>query len=187
MTTKLEAINLMLSCIGHASVNSLEGTKSAFITTAEGILDSETKRLQLQSYDFNTEYNYPLTPDVDGLIKIPENVVRISYPQEYLNRYTIRKGKLYDKLNHTFKIKHQIRAEVTFALKFEELPEVVQYYLAILSAYKFTKRELGSQAVCIYTQEDVNEARQAFLESELDMGNYSLISEFYTRDIRGDL
>ena len=187
MTTKLEAINLMLSCIGHNSVNSLEGVKSAFITTAENILDAETKRLQLQSYDFNTEDEYPLTPDVDGIIKIPNNVVSVAYPQEYLNRYTIREGKLYDKYDHTFKIKRQIIASVTFALKFEELPEVVRYYIAILSAYKFTKREFGSQAVCVYTQEDVEEARQAFLESELDLGNYSLISEFYTREIKGDL
>jgi hypothetical protein len=187
MTTKLEAINIMLSCIGHNSINSLESTKSSFITSAENILDAETKRLQLQSYDFNTEDNYPLNPDVDGIIKIPDSVVSVAYPQEYLNRYTIRDGKLYDKHDHTFKIKHPIRASVTFALEFEELPEVVRYYIAILSAYKFTKREFGSQAVCVYTQEDVEEARQAFLESELDLGNYSLISEFYTREIKGDL
>jgi hypothetical protein len=187
MTTKLEAINIMLSCIGHNSINSLEGVKSAFITSAENILNTETKRVQLQSYDFNTEDNYPLNPDLDGYIKVPKNVVSIAYPQDYLNRYTVRNGKLFDKVNHTFKINHQLRVSITFALEFEELPEVVRYYIAILSAYKFTKRELGSQAVCIYTQEDVEEARQAFLESELDLGNYSLISEFYTRDIKGDL
>lgn len=187
MTTKLEAINIMLSCIGHNAINTLEGVKSAFITTAENILNSETKRVQLQSYDFNTENNYPLIPDVDGYIKIPENVVSIIYPQDYLNRFTVRKGKLYDKFNHSFIIKHPINVCITFALKFEELPEVVRYYIAILSAYKFTKRELGSQAVCIYTQEDVNEAKQAFIESELDLGNYSLISEFYTREIKEDL
>ena len=112
MTTKLEAINLMLSCIGHNSVNSLEGVKSAFITTAENVLDSETRLVQLQSYDFNTEENYPLTPDVDGIIKLPKNVVRIAYPQNYLNRYTIRNGKLYDKLDHTFVIKQQLKADV---------------------------------------------------------------------------
>lgn len=187
MTTKLEAINLMLSCIGHNSVNSLEGIKSAFITTAENILDAETRLIQLQSYDFNTEEDYPLTPNTDGIIKLPDNIVRIAYPQDYLNRYTIRDGQLYDKFNHTFIINHQLRADVTFALDFEELPEVVRYYIAISAAYKFTKRELGSQAVSVYTLEDVAEAKRAFLESELDLGNYSLISEFYTREIKGDL
>lgn len=187
MTTKLEAINIMLSCIGHNPINTLEGVKSAFITTAENLLDTETKRLQLQSYDFNTEDNHLLIPDVDGYIKIPENVVSIAYPQDYLNRYTVRKGKLYDKVEHSFKIKQPLRVSITFALKFEELPEVVRYYITLLSAYKFTKRQLGSQAICVYTQEDVQEAKQAFLESELDLGNYSLIPEFYTREIKGDL
>ena len=187
MTTKLEAINIMLSCIGHNAINTLKGVKSAFITTAENILDAETKRIQLQSYDFNTEDNYPLVPDVDGIIKIPANVVSIAYPQNYLNRYTVRNGKLFDKLEHSFVIKQPLRVSITFALSFEELPEVVRYYVTILSAYKFTKRELGSQAICVYTQEDVNEAKQAFMESELDLGNYSLISEFYTREIKGDL
>lgn len=187
MTTKLEAINVMLACIGHNVINTLEGVKSAFITTAENILDTETKRVQLQSYDFNTEENYPLVPDTDGFIKIPDNVVSIAYPQAYLNRYTERNGKLYDKAEHSFIIKHPLRVGIVFALEFEELPEVVRYYITILSAYKFTKRELGSQAVCIYTQEDVNEAKQAFIESELDLGNYSLIPEYYTREIKGDL
>lgn len=187
MTTKLEAINIMLSCIGHNAINTLEGVKSAFITTAENILNTETKRLQLQSYDFNTERNYPLVPDVDGFIKIPENVVSIVYPQDYLNRYTERNGKLYDKVEHSFIIQNPLNVDITFALNFDELPEVVKYYITILSAYKFTKRELGSQAVCVYTQEDVAEAKQAFLESELDLGNYSLIPEYYTRDIKGDL
>jgi hypothetical protein len=165
----------------------LDTAKSAFITSAENILNAETKRVQLQSYDFNTEEDYPLTPDVDGVIKIPDTVISVSYPQEYLNRYTIRDGKLYDKYEHTFKIKRQIKASVTFALEFDDLPEAVRYYIAILAAYKFTKRELGSQAVCVYTQEDVLEAKQAFLESELDLGNYSLIPEYYTREVKGDL
>ena len=124
---------------------------------------------------------------MDGFIKIPDNVVSIVYPQDYLNRYTVRNGKLYDKFEHTFIIKNQLRVGIVFALNFEELPEVVKYYITILSAYKFTKRELGSQAVCVYTQEDVTDAKQAFLESELDLGNYSLIPEFYTKDIKGDL
>lgn len=187
MTTKLEAINIMLSCIGHNAINTLEGIKSAFITTAENILDTETKRVQLQSYNFNTEHNYPLVPDIDGFIKVPNNVVSIVYPQVYLNRYTERNGKLYDKVEHSFIIKTPLKVDIVFALSFEELPEVVRYYITILSAYKFTKRELGSQAVCVYTLEDVNEAKQAFIESELDLGNYSLISEFYTRDIKGEL
>ena len=41
MTTKLEAINTMLSCIGQSPLNSLEGTKSYFTIAAEKILEDE--------------------------------------------------------------------------------------------------------------------------------------------------
>ena len=66
MTTKLEAINTMLSCIGQAPLNTLEGTKSYFTIAAERILEDEVKRIQLQGWDFNSEDDYQLNPDVNG-------------------------------------------------------------------------------------------------------------------------
>ena len=42
MTTKPEAINTMLSCIGQSPLNSLEGTKSYFTISAEKILNDES-------------------------------------------------------------------------------------------------------------------------------------------------
>ena len=71
MTTKLEAINTMLSCIGQSPLNTLEGTKSYFTISAEKILEDETKRIQLQGWDFNSEDFYQLNPDVNNIIKVP--------------------------------------------------------------------------------------------------------------------
>lgn len=187
MTTKLDAINTMLSCIGYPPINTLEGTQSAFVVTAKTLLDNETKRVQLQEWNFNTEDDYPLTPDTDGYITLASNVTRVKVPQEYLSRYIVRNNKIYDKLNHTFIIDQPLRVHILFSLTFEELPEVARDYVKMCAAYKFTKRVLGSQAVCLYTQEDLMEARQALEESELDTGNYSLIPEMYTREVRGDL
>ena len=187
MTTKLDAINTMLSCIKHAPLNTLEGTKSSFTVSAETLLDSETIRVQLRGYDFNTEENYPLNPDVDGIIKIPDNVLRVQVPQIYKNQYVVRAAKLYDKYNHTFIIPHTLFVTLIFGLTFDELPEVVQRYITMSAAFKFTKRELGSETASGYTQQDLLEAANDLLEHELDLGNYSLISEYYTRDIRSDL
>lgn len=187
MTTKLDAINIMLSCIKHAPLNTLEGTKSSFTVAAETLLDNETVRVQLKGYDFNTEEDYPLNPDVDGIIKIPENVLRIQIPQIYKNQYVVRDNKLYDKYNHTFNISHPLFITIIFGLTFDELPEVVKRYITMSAAFKFTKRELGSETASGYTQQDLLEAASDLLEYELDLGNYSMISEFYTREIRGDL
>ncbi len=187
MTSKLEAINTMLSCIGQSPINTLEGTKNSFTNEAETLLDSETQRVQLQQWDFNSEEYYPLQPDIDGYIKIPENITRVKIPQIYKNQYIIRNNKIYDKIHHTFIITQPLLVNVLFSLKYEECPTVVQNYIKMSAAYKFTKRVLGSQAVCLYTQEDLQEARIAMEEVELDTGNYTLIPEMKDRTIRGDL
>lgn len=187
MTTKLEAINIMLSCIGQSPINTLEGTKNSFTIEALNLLDNEVKAIQLRQWDFNSEEHYLLSPDTDGYIHIPNNITRIKIPQIYKNQYIIRNNKVYDKLHHTFIIGNPLLVTVIFALTFDECPEVVKQYITMSAAYKFTKRTLGSQAPCIYTQEDLIEARQAMEEAELDMGNYTLIPEMRDRTIRGDL
>jgi hypothetical protein len=189
MTTKLEAINTMLNCIGQIPINTLEGsvTKSTFVVSAENLLDNETRRIQLTEWDFNTEDNYPLTPNTDNIIKLPENVLRVKFPQDFMNRYIIRDNKIYDKVEHTFTISTPLYVTIVFKLDFDELPEVVQTYITMSSAYKLTKRELGAQAPCLYTQEDLNEAKAQMLQYELDTGNYSMIPQFYTKEITREL
>ena len=114
-------------------------------------------------------------------------MTKIEVNQIYLNRYVVRGNRLYDKEAHSFIIKEPLTATVVFSLEFEEVPEVVRKYVTMSAAYKFVKRELGSQAVCVYTQEDLLEARADMYNHEIDIGNYSMIPEYYTREIRGDL
>lgn len=184
MTTKLEAINTMLSCIGQAPLNSLSGTKSYFTISAEKILNDEIKRIQLQGWDFNSEDNYPLVPNTDNEIVVPSNLIMINMPSYYKNRYVVRNGKLYDKQEHTFKINKTLKASVVFCLEFEELPEVAREYAKMSAAYRFVKRELGSEKACAYTQEDLSEARIALEQHELEIGDYTMILDMYNGNIR---
>jgi hypothetical protein len=187
MTTKLEAINTMLSCIGQSPLNTLEGTKSYFTIAAEKILDDETKRVQLTGWDFNTEFDYQLNPDSNGYINITDDLLMVKLESYYMNRYVVRANKLYDKFNHTFKISEPIRASVVFQFEFEDLPKVVREYVKMSAAYKFVKRELGSNNVSVYTQEDLAEARVAMEQHELEVGDYTLIGEFYNGQIKDEL
>lgn len=187
MTTKLEAINTMLSCVGQSPLNSLEGTKSYFTIAAEKILDDETKRVQLTGWDFNSESDYQLNPDSDGYINITDDILMVKLESYYSNRYVVRANKLYDKFNHTFKISENIKANVIFEFTFENLPEVAREYVKMSAAYKFAKRELGSNSVSVYTQEDLAEARIAMEQHELEVGDYTLIGEFYNGKIKGEL
>lgn len=187
MNTELDAVNLMLSCIGQAPLNTLEGTQSYFTIAAKQILDNLNTTCQLEGWDFNTEEDYSLEPDNDNIIHINSDMLVVKIPMIYKNQYVIRNKKLFDKFNHTFKIKTPVRAKVIFKLPFEELPEAAKQYIAIAAAYKFVKRELGSKETTLYTQEDVLQARIALMDYEVDSGNYTMIPEMYNGTIQGSI
>lgn len=187
MTTKLEAINTMLSCVGQSPLKSLEGTKSFYTISAEQILNEECKRVLLTGWDFNTDINYQLTPDVNNHINITEDMLLVQHRELYGNRYVIRYGKLYDKVNHSYEIKNPLKVKIIWDIPFEELPENFRTYIKMSSAYKFCKRVLGSENACMYTKEDVIEAYGDLLNFELETGHYTLIPEMYDGHIKGEL
>lgn len=187
MTTRLNTINTMLSCIKQAPLNSLEGTKSYFTILAENILDNEVEIVQLMGWDFNSEDDYPLYPNENNNIIVADDVLMLKLPSYYENRYVTRNKKLYDKLNHTFTITEQLNVSVVLKIEFENLPKVAQNFIMMSAANKFVKRALGSQATYTYTQEDLIAARMLMEEHELEVGNYNLIGEFYDGTIKGSL
>lgn len=187
MTTKLDAINTMLSCIGQAPLNTLEGTKSYFTVAAIQILDDEVKRFQITGWDFNSEDNYELHPDTNNEITVPDNLIMVKFPTAYKNRYVVREGKLYDKFKHTYTIPETIRCSVVWSYPFEALPEVAKEYAMMSAAYKFVKRELGAEKVSQFTKEDVMEAYIALMQHELEIGEYTMIPDNYNGNIRSFL
>lgn len=187
MTTKLEAINTMLSCVGQSPLKTLEGTKSFYTITAEQILDEECKRVLLIGWDFNTDVNYPLTPDVNKHIKITEDMLLVKYPQYLGNRYVTRYSKLYDKVKRSYEIDNVLDVTIVWSFPFEELPENFKTYVKMSAAYKFCKRVLGSETACMFTKEDVAEAYADLMNYELETGNYSIIPEMRNGTVRGDI
>lgn len=187
MTTKLDAINSIISEVGLAPLKTLTGIKSYDVIKAENILETTVKQVCLKGYAFNNELNYPLFPDQNKEIRLAKNMLDVKIKQPYLHRYVIRNQKLYDKINHTFIINHKIMADITFYLEFEVLPEVVKHYITMLAANKFVKRVLGSKSVYAYSQEDLMEALILMETAELETGNYSFIKEYYTNQIKGSI
>lgn len=187
MTTKLEAINTMLECVGQSPLSTLEGTKSYYTVTAIQILEKEAKRVLLAGWDFNTDERYPLKPDVNKHIAITSDMLLVKLPQKYGNRYVERCNKLYDKVRHSFEIPNELLCRVIWNFQFEELPENFRTYITMSSAYKFCKRVLGSESACAYTREDLAEAYQDLLGYELENGSYTLIPEMRNGEVRGDI
>ena len=74
-TTKLDAVNTMLSAIGEAPVNSLSsGLVEAEI--AETILNTVDREVQSMGWHFNTEYRKSFAKDTNGEIALGTDILR---------------------------------------------------------------------------------------------------------------
>ena len=123
------------------------------------ILESVNREIQGEGWHFNTEINYPFTPDVNGEILIPGNVLAISDNKtSNAQRYqtVLRNGKLYDKIYHTYTFAPggPVRCDVTWLFDFEDLPQVFKDYITQRAARVFAGRALGSQEVVAFNGQD---------------------------------
>ena len=146
-TTKLDAVNQMLSSIGEAPAVSLD-TDNPEIAIAESTLDEISRAVQAEGWNFNSEAEYPFTPDVNGIIDIPSNLLSISDSKlantaKYLT--TVRDGKLYDKLSHSFTFSGTIQCDVIWAFGFEDLPQPFKDYITTRAARVYAARVVGSE------------------------------------------
>jgi hypothetical protein len=158
MTTKLEAVNEMFTGIGQAPVVSLDASNPE-IALALSVLETVSKEVQSEGWHFNTEINYPFTPDINGIIAVPANVLQISDNKvSNVQRYqtVIRDGKLYDKVNHTFTFPTggPVSCDVVWLFDFEDLPEVFVRYITQRATRVFAGRALGSEAMVQFNAVD---------------------------------
>jgi len=158
MTTQLQAINQMLVGIGQAPVVSLD-IANPEIATALSILDSVNREVQGEGWNFNTEINYPFTPDIDGTITVPDGILQISdNKNSNVQKYqtVLRNGKLYDKIAHsfTFPTANPLLCDIVILFDFEDLPQVFQDYIAQRAARVFAGSVVGSKEMFQFNAQD---------------------------------
>jgi len=185
LTTKLEAVNVMLSTIGEAAVNSLSsGLLDA--ETAETILNNVTRSVQTTGWSFNEEIAYTLSPDSDGFLNLPANCVRVDLSiteSKYRNSrfdYVQRGSRLYDKINHTYAINESIVVDMHVLLDYEELPETCRRFIAIRASRIFQERVVGSDLLSKFSEDDENTAWLDLLHSESDVNDFNIFDDSST-------
>jgi hypothetical protein len=148
----------MLTGIGQAPVVSLD-IANPEIATALSILDNVNREVQGEGWHFNTEVNYPFTPDSNGEITVPTNVLQLSdnktsNSQQY--QTVLRNGKLYDKVFHTFIFpgNDPVLCDVVWLVDFEDLPQVFQDYITQRAARVFAGSVVGSKDMFQFNQQD---------------------------------
>ena len=187
-TTKLEAVNTMLSTIGEAPVNNLSsGLVDA--ETAETSLNNVSRSVQSLGWNFNSEPDYTVAADTDGNVVLPQEVIRADLAnsetkyRKSTNEYVQRGNKMYDKVKHTFNIGKELKLDVVVLLDFEDIPEVARRYVAVKAARIFQERIVGSDRLSAMNRNDEQEALFALQEMEGDNGDYNIFDDYGTASV----
>ena len=175
-TTLLEAINTLLAAIGSSPVTNTDTPQNADAIIAKNNINRALRDIQTEKWYFNSESDYPLTPDVNGTIHTPNNIINIDFTGRHGegNRFVIRGKKLYDRLNHTFKIDEQLEADVVLCLEYDEIPESAAQYVIARAARRYQEEMLGDPSLRTWTKQDEDTARGNLLDEDLRMRKVSL-------------
>ncbi len=178
--SETEAVNVLLGAIGEAPVSTLvDGPEE--VSRALSVLRDTSHQVQENGYQFNTERNYSLVPDVDGAITLAANIVRCDQDMDFdSGDYDLvqRGTQLYDRKNHTAVFTQTVKAEVVLLLPFTSLPPIARRYITLKAARKFQAQTIGSETLHAFTEEDERDAKMAFEEAEGENADYTIFDNY---------
>ena len=167
-TDELGAVNSMLASIGEASVMSLNSGDLEDVTLARTALSEVSLAVQTDGWHWNTESRFPLTPDENGTIHLPANLLHLAVdPFRYPAVDPVPRGKrLYDRASHSFRFREKIEATIVLALAFDEMPEVARRYITMRASRLFQDRATGSVTLAQLAEGEINRAWVALRQDE---------------------
>lgn len=174
-TTKLAAVNRILTNVGQAPTTTLIGG-NPLVEMAESVLSEVNIAVQAEGWVFNSEYSYPFTPDPNGDIIIPDNVLALDSNGRKNCFLVIRSGKLYDKASHSYTFEGIQNLDVTWLFDFEDLPEAAKEYITIRAGNVFAGRSVGSSEAVAFGQREEVMSRATLMEYDTQQGDYSIFN-----------
>ena len=194
-STELEAVNVILSTIGEAPLNSLSGSLPVDGTMAKNVLSEISREVQSSGWHFNTHYKSTLTRDTNNNIPVATNVVRVELDPNLESKvdYDLvqRDGKLFNIAKNTDVFDKDFEnVTQVLLLPFNEIPEQAKRYITIRSARVFHDRTLGANTLHKFSQEDEKQALSILRNAEARTGDFTIFDtpeQIYTiaRNNRG--
>ena len=118
VTSKLEAINVMLTSIGESPVNTITSSTTTDVSIAVQILDNVSREIQSVGWHFNTDVNYKLAKNTSNEIVLPSNCLRVDNTHQDADLDLVeRNRKLWDRENHTYTITQDVKVNITWLLE----------------------------------------------------------------------
>ena len=175
-TTKLEAVNTLLSAVGSSPVSTLSGQQTADAVVAQNILDEVTRDVLSQGWDFNHERKVTMAPNGTNEIALVSTIARIDSTPGYNLDYDIvqRGTKLYDRKSHTYTFTESLTCDVIYYMEFDETPEAARRYMMIRAARIFQDRMVGSGNHHTYNMTDEIKALTDLKALESATGDHNI-------------
>lgn len=175
-STKLDAVNSMLTTIGGSPVNSLTDDSNMDLLAAISILDETNRAIQSEGWHFNRVPQRVFNPDSNLEILIPSNVVRLEGYHKF-NNVAQRGMRLFDITRDSYEFTSAITLEVVELLDWEDLPQQARDYIFIKAARLLHDRTQASGEVHQFTRQAEFDARAQLTASETKNGNYGILND----------
>lgn len=173
----------MLLAIKEAPVNSLTGRVTTDVAVAQRVLSEENIAVQTKGYAFNTEYNYPLSPDITGEIAVPQDIVSVDADNQRRVDAVLRGRRLYDRLAHTFTFTDTLKCKIIRLLPYEDLPQAARHYVTVRAVRKFQNKILGVETIDGYNADDQRDAKQTLEDAEADTADFNIFDNYSAASI----
>lgn len=179
--TELEAVNEMLASIQESPITSIADAaeQSPDASTALARLRAEARSIQTRGWSFNTDIEFPLTPDaVSGEIALPYGTLSIDISDRTYadrGRYVIRGTRLYDRVKHTYVFPDKLYANIIILLPFEEMPEAFRDLATKKAVRAFQQQMRGEGGDLRFTSEDIEHAWATAAGSDTDQSDSNML------------
>lgn len=173
--TVLEAVNVLLTTIGEAPVNTLTGNQVTDVTIANQVLTEVSREVQAQGWHFNTEDKVVLSRNEFNFIVIPADVARIDTP-DY--NTVIRGDKLFNLDTRSYEFFSTVEASIVYYQDFLELPDVVKKYITTRAARIFSDRMLNSETIHRMVSRDEQKALIDLKDFEGDTADFNMMDSY---------
>ena len=176
-TSKLQAVNKALQMMGESPLNSLQGL-FGLGNLAETTIDSVSRKVQVEGWSFNTDYQVSLVRDsTTNHISVGSNVSRIFVdPYDYPDIDVVQRGsKLYDRKNNTYEFEKNLKVDMTILLDWDDLPEHARVYIMTKTGRELQESMIGSKDLTEINILVEQEVRAQFLEEETTLSEHSML------------
>jgi len=178
LTTELEATNEMLNAIGEGQVSSLD-TGNADVQQCVRLLRDHSRKVQSRGWWFNRDNDYTLTPNNDGYLVLPSNVLRVdpSAEDRYDKPWVQRGLKLYNPNDHTFVFTDDVKVDLVTGLAWDELPQTARAYITACAGLEFVDTDMSNEVRHSFTQQRKQEAYLELLKEEAEAADYNMLKD----------